>query len=68
MQCKANNFHTFSILSPCDYSLQATDVWHCDGMTQPFTLLQSTALQQVQKNPNQTTITKKRNQKRTQVF
>lgn len=51
MQPKAQNFRTFSVLSPCDNSLQATDVGHCDGMTQPFTLLKSTALQQVQKNP-----------------
>lgn len=52
MQSKAHNFPTFSTLSPCDNSLQATAVWYCDEMTQPFTLLKSTALQQVQKPPN----------------
>lgn len=55
VQSKAHNFHMLSIPSPCDNSLQATDVWHCDGKTQPLTLLKSTALQQVQKNLNQPT-------------
>lgn len=48
MQSKAHHIHTSSILPPCDNSLQATGVWHCDGMTQQLTLLKSTALPQVQ--------------------
>lgn len=51
IRSKANDFHTFSILSPYDNSLQATDVWYCDGMTQPFTLLKPTTLEQEEKTP-----------------
>lgn len=58
MQSKAHNFPTFSTLSPCDNSLQATAVYplkvHCA----------STSAKTAKQPP---TITK-RNQKRTQVF
>lgn len=57
MQSKARNFHTFSVLSPCDSSLQATGVWHCDGMTQPFTLLKVHCSSTSAKMPYQTTAT-----------
>lgn len=58
---KANSFHTFSNLSPCDNSLQATDVWYCDGMTHPFTLLKPTALEQEEKKKKTTQPINKKN-------
>lgn len=51
MQSKVHHIHTSSsMLSPCNNSLQATGVWHCDGMTQQLTLLKSTEIPKVQNN------------------